>query len=542
LLDYLRVENFAVVEKAELHFSPNLNVLTGETGAGKSILIGAVNHFLKKKVADTAIRREADKLVVEAMFSKGDDEFILRREVNRNKSYCFINGELVPFIRLKKQAENLLNIYGQNEHVFLLNPNNHRLYLDAYCRSQQLLERLAEQYESLKEHISQLEALKRKGEKAAETIDFLNFRINEIGNLEMNKGDDELLEQRLKILSSAEEILGRSDSLISDFYQGDNSVYNTIAQHLKDMAYLKDIYPELVDLDDELNRFYNLLPDLSATLSNIVGHVDYNEDELNEIEDKLLRLNRLKAKYKLDLDRLLQKREELIKERNLLTDMDFSLQEKQKEIDKGFAEYGALNLELRNVRKKKGEELSKIIRKELTRLEMPKASFLIDIEENEPGKDNITDKGTDKVEFYFSSNPGQAPGRIRDIASGGELSRLMLVLKSILGDDVGSTYIFDEIDTGIGGKTAEFVGDKLKRISQNNQVICISHLPQIASFADNHFLVTKEFKKNQTYSYVEELSEDEKVQELGRLMVGSEVDGDVLKAARSLLEKNKNRK
>lgn len=538
MLEYLKVENFAVVEKVELNFSPHLNILTGETGAGKSILIGAVNHFLKKKVTDTAIRGENNTLIVEAMFTRKNEEFILRREVNKKKSLCYVNSSLVPFTQLKEKAETLLNIYGQNEHVFLLNPSNHRIFLDIFCQNLQLLNRLAESFEQLKVLIDELEQLKRKGDKAAETLDFINFQITEIENLKMKKGDDEVLEQRLTILSSAEEILAKSHQLIGDLYQKDNSVYNTIANNLKNLQYLKEIYPELVSLNEEVERFYNLLPEISSTLSKIIGEVDYNEDELNEIEDKLTRLNRLKSKYKMDLHRLLQKKEELIKEKNFLLDMDFSFKEMQKDIDKALQEYKILNLELRNQRKKKAENLSQIIEKELKKLEMPKAQFIVNIEENEPDINNITDKGTDKIEFYFTSNPGQPPGRIKDIASGGELSRLMLVLKSILKDDLDSTYIFDEIDTGIGGKTAEFVGEKLRRIAESNQVICISHLPQIASFAESHFLVSKEFKKNQTFSYVEELSDKNRVKELARLMAGSAVNDDMLKAAQQLLEKN----
>jgi DNA repair protein RecN (Recombination protein N) len=533
------VENFAVVEKVEINFSPHLNILTGETGAGKSILIGAVNHFLKKKVAGTAIRGENNTLVVEAMFTQKDEEFILRREINKKKSFCYINGTLVPFVQLKGKAENLLNIYGQNEHVFLLNPFNHRIFLDEFCQNHHLLNRLAESFERLKLLINELEQLKRKGEKAAETLDFIHFQITEIENLKMEKGDDEVLEQRLTILSSAEEILAKSHQLMGDFYQKDNSLYNTIANNRKNLQYLKEIYPDLVSLNEEVEHFYNLLPEISSTLSKIIGEVDYNEEELNEIEDKLTRLNRLKSKYKMDLDRLLQKKEELIKEKNILLDMDFSLKEMQKDIDKALQEYKTLNLDLRNKRKKEAEKLSQIIEKELKKLEMPKAQFIVKIEENEPDINNITDKGTDKIEFFFTSNPGQSPGRIKDIASGGELSRLMLVLKSILKDDLEATYIFDEIDTGIGGKTAEFVGEKLKRIAESNQVICISHLPQIASFAQNHFLVSKEFKKNQTFSYVNELSNKDRVKELARLMAGSAVNDDMLKAAQQLLEKNR---
>jgi DNA repair protein RecN (Recombination protein N) len=540
VLEYLKVENFAVVEKVELNFSPHLNILTGETGAGKSILIGAVNHFLNKKVAETAIRGENNTLVVEAVFSRKDEEFILKREVNKKKSLCYVNGNLVPFVQLKERAENLLNIYGQNEHIFLLNPANHRIFIDEFCQDRHLLDRLAERFDRLKASIAGLEELKRKGEKAAETLDFIQFQITEIDNLKMEKGDDEVLEQRLTILSSAEEILAKSQQLIGDFYQNESSLYNTIAASLKNLHYLKEIYPGMVSLNEEVEHFYNLLPEISSTLSKIIGEVDYNEDELNEIEDKLNRLNRLKSKYKMDLDRLLQKKEDLIKEKNLLVDMHFCVKEMQKDIDNELREYKTFNLELRNLRKKKAVTLSQIIEKELKKLEMPKAQFIVKIEENEPDIDNITDKGTDKIEFYFTSNPGQAPGRIKDIASGGELSRLMLVLKSILKDELDSTYIFDEIDAGIGGKTAEFVGEKLRRIAENNQVICISHLPQIASFAESHFLVSKEFKKNQTFSYVEELSDKDRVKELARLMAGSAINEDMLKAAQQLLEKNRN--
>ena len=539
MLDYLKVENFAVVEKVELKFSPHLNILTGETGAGKSILIGAINHLLNRRVNETSIRGENNIMVVEAMFSQGDEEFVLRREINKKKSFCRINGNLVPFAQLKEKAETLLNIYGQNEHVFLLNPANHRLFLDEFCQSHSLLNRLAEHYDHLRRLIAQKEELKRKGEKAADMLELIHFQVAEIDGLKMKRGDDEVLEQRLKILSSAEEILSRSHQLLGDFYQKDNSVYNTLAGHMKNLQFLNDIYPQLGSLSDEVERFYNVLPELSSTLSKMTGEVDYNEDELNEIEEKLSRLNRLKVKYKMDLEQLLQKRETLLKERDLLTDMDFSVKEKQKEIDSVFREYTKLNLELRNLRKKNGAELGHAIEKELKKLEMGKARFNIEIEESEPVMENVTDKGTDKIEFYFSSNPGQPMGRIKDIASGGELSRLMLILKSILRDEEDITYIFDEIDTGIGGKTAEFVGEKLKRIARNHQVICISHLPQIASFAESHFLVSKEFKKNQTFSYVEELSQQERVKELARLMAGSAVNEDLLKAARQLLEKNR---
>ncbi|MCP4221100.1 MAG: hypothetical protein GY765_41105, partial [bacterium] len=425
----------------------------------------------------------------------------------------------------------LFNIYGQNEHVALLNASNHRIFLDEFCRNQEILAGLSRAYSRLKTALKELEELKEKNEKAAETIDFLLFRIAEIDGLKMQEGDEEKLVQRVKILSSAEGILTRSNSLINDFYQGDRSVYNTIAKNIDKLRYLQEIYPEIKDLNEEVHRFYNLLPELSSTLTNIVGNVEYNEDELNRAGDKLVKLKQLKNKYHLDFDQLLVKLADLKKERDQLLNMDYSIKDKEDEVGRCFDEYRQANLTLRQRRGKKIVKLSATIAKELSKLEMPKAQFEVRLEESEPTLQNISEKGTDSVEFYFSSNPGQAPGPIKSIASGGELSRLMLVLKSLLNKALHATYIFDEVDTGIGGKTAEFVGEKLKRISDGNQVICISHLPQIASFADTHFHITKEFKKGETFSSVRELSEPERVDEIGRMMVGSALNGDVLKAA-----------
>ncbi|MGE5340292.1 MAG: DNA repair protein RecN [Candidatus Omnitrophota bacterium] len=539
MLDYLKVKNFAVVEKIELRFSPHLNVLTGETGAGKSILIGAINHFLNKKINEHAIRNDGSDLVVEAMFTDAnDDEWVLRREINKKKSYCYINNNIVPFVQLKDLAERLLNIYGQNEHIFLLNPGNHRFFLDEFCRNGELLDRLADSYAKLKTLIGELDELKHKQEKAGENIGFIDYQIAEIDHLKMEADDDISLEQRLLILTSAEEIMARASRIIGDFHQNDRSVYSVMAENLKHLDFLKEIYPELETLAAEVAQFYNLLPELSSTLSDIIGKVDFSSDELNEIQDKLLRLNRLKSRYKMGLNQLLHRRDELVSERRLLMDMDFSLSHKEKEIDQEFQHYCELNRQLRTRRTEKAVELSRIIEKELAKLEMGKARFHIQFDAGEPTVHTISDKGMDRIEFYFTTNPGQPLGKIREIASGGELSRLMLVLKSILRDDTDSTYIFDEIDTGIGGKTAEFVGEKLKRIADNNQVICISHLPQIASFADSHFLVTKEFKKDQTFSHVKPLTEEERIKEIGRLMVGSDINDDVLKAAQNLLTKN----
>ncbi len=535
MLSYLKVENFAVVEKSEIDFSKNLNIFTGETGTGKSLLIDAISIFLKKRIPENLIRDVENKLIVEAMFIEKNDEFVLRREVNKGKSLSYINGRLVPFIKLEEKIVHLINIYGQNEHVFLLNTSNHRVFLDIFSKNNELLVKIEEVSKLLKRLLKDLNGLKEKNKQVNEKTDFINFQISEIENLNMEKGDDKKLEHKLKIFSSSEEILLKSDQIIDRFYQNESSIYNAIAENLNNIEYLKEIYPELSSFKDEINKLYDLIPELSSILSDIKGHVEYNENELNEIEEKLMRLNRLKTKYRLSLEELIEKLENLRVERDQLLNMEFSIKDKEKEIDKLFLKYRELNSELRKIRQKNACELSSIVERELCQLAMEKAKFIVKFDEIEPDVSNFSENGTDKIEFYFTSNPGIKAANIKDVISGGELSRLMLVLKSIIDDEQSSTYIFDEIDTGIGGKTAEFVGRKLRKISQMNQVICISHLPQIASYADKHFLITKEFKEDKTYSFTKELSDEEKIEEIARLMAGSAVNENVLKAAKNLL-------
>ncbi|MCK4836844.1 MAG: DNA repair protein RecN [Candidatus Aminicenantes bacterium] len=541
MLSRLRVENFAVVEKVEIDFSPHLNIFTGETGAGKSILIDAISLFLNKRISSNAIRSGADKLIVEALFSAGNDEFVLRRELKKNKSFSFINGDMVPFNQLKEKAEDLLNIYGQNEHIFLLHTANHKIYLDRFAKNFQLLDELSELTHDLKKSIKILEDLNTKSEQLNERLELIDFQISEIENLKMEKDEDKTLERRLKILSSSEEILSKSRMLIQDFYQAEDSVYNRISERLKDLEYLKKIYAELVEFDKEITDIYNILPELSALLTTIGNQVEYSEEELNDIQQRLHNLDRLKSKHKTDLDGILKKYLQLKEEKELLLNVEFSIQEVEKEIKTGLEKYKGINISLRKVRKEKALQLSRLVEGELSQLEMKRATFFVNFTEVEPDLENFSEKGTDKIEFYFSSNPGQHPGKIKEVVSGGELSRLMLVLKSIVEDEGFSTYMFDEIDSGIGGKTAQFVGERLKKISLGNQVICISHLPQIASFADKHFLIQKKVRDNQTYSYTTELSHQETVQEIARLMAGRDVNEDVLAAAENLLTAVKKR-
>ena len=539
MLSYLRVENLAVVEKATLDFSESLNILSGETGAGKSILIDAIMLLINKKTPANIVRHGKEKLTVEAVFVRADEEIILKREISKGKSLTYLNGELVPFLQVKEKAEGLLNIYGQKDHVFLLNTANHQIFLDQFSQTGDLLKAMAEQCRLLRGMQARRNELLAKNSQAREKIDYLNFQLQEIENLALHPGDEQLLKERLKILTAAESILEKSDILVQDFYQKDQSVYNLLARDQAAAAFLGSLFPEFSHFKEEIDRFFNLLPEISGFLNTLAGKVDYNEDELNDISEKLSKLEKLKAKHKLTLEQLLDKYGQMRRERDELLNLDFSLNDMDKQIACELGEYKKLLLELRASRQQNAKKLAALIVKELAFLEMEKARFDVRSEESEPNPDNISENGTDKIEFYFSSNPGQELGKLKDVASGGELSRLMLVLKSISSDDSGATFIFDEIDSGIGGKTAEFVGEKLRKISAQNQVISISHLPQIARFADRHFLINKEFRNNQTFSTATVLENDARVREIARLMAGSAINDDVLKAAELLLERSK---
>jgi len=542
MLTYLRVENFAVVEKSEIYFSSGLNILTGETGAGKSLLIDAIKFLIDKKIPPNSIRDTSKKLKVEAFFENNDGEFVLRRDISAGKkarSLTFLNGEAVPFFKLKESAEKLLNIYGQNEYLFLLSSANHLNFLDRFSDSSVVLSEIGELFDELTVLRADLGVLNADKKNASEKLDFIGFQLSEICDLDLDNESEEEIEQKVKIMSSAEEIVNSSNIVLDNLYRSEGSVHNKLTDSLKSIDYLNSIYPEVAPFREEILKFYKTLPEISALLSESRGNIEYSESELNKYEEKLFKIKKLKSKYNVDFQGLKDKRELLKDEKEKFRNMEFSIGEKEREISQKLEKYKEVNLQLRTIRKERGEVLSELVEAELSKLEMEKAQFSVSFSENDPELSNLSRKGTDKIEFMFSSNQGMNQGKIKDIASGGELSRLMLVLKSVIKDDKDMSYIFDEIDAGIGGKTADFVGSKLKEISKQNQVICISHLPQIASYADRHFLISKEYRENTTFSTVKILDGNEQREEVARLMAGTSVTKDVLEAAGHLIRSKK---
>lgn len=539
MLVYLKVQNLAVVEKVELHFGEGFNVLTGETGAGKSILIDALNLLLNKRLPREGQRDPSRPIVVEALFADGEEETALRREVSSGRSLCFINQEAVPFSVLQGEAVNWLNIYGQRDHLFLLESGNHLLYLDQFCGNDLPLEELREAYQRTLSALSELNRLKDDKQGAENRRELLTFQIRELEQLDLRQGEEEDLEARVKIMASAEEIVQKSSSLLADLYDSERSVYTQLARNEGKWASLKALFPAEDAMFDELDRFYGLLPDLAAFLRHLGDTVEYDENELNRMQQRLASLGQYKKKYLTSMEGLIDRLDSMRREIEELENLDFSLQEAEKKVQEKLEVYSRIHRRCRELRQEGAKRLARAVVSELKGLAMPKGEFLVDMRVNEPTLANLSALGCDEVEFLFSSNPGQAPGPIREIASGGELSRLMLILKALAPAGGKTCYVFDEIDTGVGGKTAEFVGARLKEISKTNQVLSISHLPQIAACAAHHFLVEKRFETDQTFSSVRELNEAERVEEIGRLMAGSSEGESVAQAARGLLDRHR---
>lgn len=539
MLVYLKVQNLAVVEKVVLRFEEGFNVLTGETGAGKSILIDALNLLLNKRLPREGQRDPGQPIVVEALFAYGDEEMVLRREVSSGRSLCFINNEAVPFNLLQGEAVNWLNIYGQRDHLFLLEPGNHLSYLDQFCGKELPQEELKESYEKVRSALTELNRLKEEKRGAENRRELLAFQIRELEQLDLRRGEEDDLEAKVKIMASAEEIAQKTSAILYDFYDSEHSVYSLMARHEVKWSSLRELFPREECMFEVLDRFYGILPDFASFLRELGDTVEYDEKDLNNMQERLAKLSQFKKKYLTSLDGLIDRLDSMHRESDELENLDFSLLEAEREVQKKLEAYAQVHRRCRHVRQIGAERLSKAVVSELKGLAMPKGEFLVHFELNEPNVGNITPFGCDELEFHFSSNPGQPPGPIRDIASGGELSRLMLILKALSPTEGRTCYVFDEIDTGVGGKTAEFVGARLKEIARTNQVLSISHLPQIAACATNHFLVEKHFEKDQTFSSVRRLDETERVEEIGRLMAGSSSGESVMQAARGLLERNR---
>lgn len=555
MLQSLYLENIALIEKLGIELFPGFNVLTGETGAGKSIIIDAVNFVLGERTSRDLIRNGAARAKVEAVFSlnEGDaafaaldalgiecdgNELILSRELSAaGRNACRVNGTLVPVASLKSVSDTLVDIHGQHEHQALLDAENHISYLDAYCHAESLP--IIEKIDAIVSRRNEL-MLKRNSGFASERerereMDMLRYQIEEIASANLEAGEEERLNAEKTVLLNAERIrtaLETAHMALSGAEEGSAlSAIDTARRSMRDIAALNKDYEALSDKIEEL---YYAAEDISFTLRDTSENVESDMQRLEEIEQRLKLISDLKRKYGRTVEDVIDFGKDAGTKLNELENAEALAAELDAKLDKLKAEYNVAADELSKVRRAAGDRLKRDVLNELKDLGMAKAMFdvaLSDASGGEPRKG-----GRETAEFMLSANPGEPLKPLEKVASGGELSRIMLCFKSIFADnDRVPTLIFDEIDTGISGRTAAVVGEKMLGIAKKHQVICVTHLAQIAALAEAHLMVRKYDDGKNTFVETRQLNEEEKVQRIAQMMDGESDSPSALTHARELI-------
>lgn len=555
MLQSLYLENIALIEKLGIELFPGFNVLTGETGAGKSIIIDAVNFVLGERTSRDLIRNGAARAKVEAVFglNEGDaafaaldvlgieydgNELILSRELSAaGRNACRVNGTLVPVASLKSVSDTLVDIHGQHEHQALLDAENHISYLDAYCHAESLP--IIEKIDAIVSRRNEL-MLKRNSGFSSERerereMDMLRYQIEEIASANLEADEEERLSAEKTVLLNAERIrtaLETAHMALSGAEEGSAlSAIDTARRSMRDIAALNKDYEALGDKIEEL---YYTAEDISFVLRDTSENVESDMQRLEEIEQRLKLISDLKRKYGRTVEDVIDFGKDAGTKLNELENAEALAAELDAKLDKLKAEYNVAADELSKVRRAAGERLKRDVLKELKDLGMAKAMFdvaLSDVSGGEPRKG-----GRETAEFMLSANPGEPLKPLEKVASGGELSRIMLCFKSIFADnDRVPTLIFDEIDTGISGRTAAVVGEKMLGIAKKHQVICVTHLAQIAALADAHLMVRKYDDGKNTFVETRQLNEEEKVQRIAQMMDGESDSPSALTHARELI-------
>lgn len=555
MLNQLSVRNVAVIDKLDINLHDGVSVLTGETGAGKSIIIDSINMILGDRANKELVRYGTDKAVVQAVFDAPksvinvleendidveDETVIITRQVTKEgKSAARINGMVVTLNILREISDRLINIHGQHDNQALLTPIRHITFLDAYADNEEYINRYKDILSKKREIEKKISSLEMDEQEKMQRIDLLEYQVTEIKKASLEKGEEDDLREQRDIYTNAEQITKSVNEAYMNLYEGDEiqSAYDGISIAVNEISQISDLNPQLKSIYDTLNEIMYSLEDTAHEIKEFGETVEFDEQTLNEIEERLDLISRLKRKYGNSIEEILEylkKAESELNDIKLSDERTNELKEELKNITKELKEKGNV---LTQRRENAAKVLEENIEKSLHELNMEKSKFKVNIENDGTFYDN----GMDKVEFLISTNPGEPLKPLVKIASGGELSRVMLAIKSILADSDGvDTMIFDEIDTGVSGKAAMSIAKKLAVIAKNKQVICITHLPQLTAMADNHYLIQKNTDGELASTTLKELDEEGRELELARIIDGGEVTELALSHAKQMLENAKN--
>lgn len=554
MLNSLHVKNLALIEEEEVAFSDGLNILTGETGAGKSIIIGSVNLALGAKADKGIIRTGAEYALIELVFSLDNEEqrqklqemglepeddgtILIKRRIYPGRSQCTVQGETVTAKELRELGELLIDIYGQRENQRLLRRQAQLGVIDEYAGAEDaaLLGEVKEHYRSWSEKKRQYESDNLDKAAQKRELDLLSYEINEMESAALKKGEDAELELRYRKLSSfrkIDEALQTAGQLIGGDGSDGSSASEQVGRALRSLSQVQGIDPALDSLIGQLGDLDSMMSDASRAVSDYMEGLSFDPQEFQEIEERLDLINHLKDKYGNSLEQIEEALASRKKRFEALSDYDAGRERLRKETE---GEYRALLdacRKLSDVRRRAADDFTGKMTGELLDLNFNQVDFRVSMTS---GEEKLCSDGFDEVRFYISMNPGEPPRPLEDVASGGELSRIMLALKTVFaGKDDIHTFIFDEIDSGISGQTAWKVAAKLGHLSKNHQILCITHLPQIAAMEQRHFLIAKETDGTRTATHIRPLDEEESVRELGRMMGGEEITEITLQNAREM--------
>ena len=557
----LNISNFALIDLLKLEFNKGLNILTGETGAGKSIIIDALGLVLGQRANRDNIRQGKNKSIVEALFQtpprseskvkeflnqngiemEDDSSLILTREIlSAGKSTCRINGRLVTLNLIKQLSEMLIDIHGQHEHQSLLHWETHIDLLDSYGQKElaKELQDTKAYYKQYKDCQRTLNSLIKDEKEFAREEDLLKFQLEEINQGKLkNIEEDKELEERRRLLTHSEKLFQNTKKSYELLYYGketQKSIYDQLSEVLNYIETVSMIDPSMEGILEQLKSAFVQIEDAAFEIREYGENIEFHQEELDQIEKRLNSINQLKRKYGESIEEILEYKEILQSKLSKLENKNQEIENLQKKIDKSWKSYREAAQNLSNKRRKIAVLLEKNIIKELKDLGMKKVQFKVDIQISE---EFSSEKGIDRIEFMISPNPGQPLLPLARIASGGEIARIMLALKSIFANvDNIDTLIFDEIDTGISGRTAQIVAKKMALLSKDYQIICITHLPQIASMADAHYFIEKEINQNQTTTKVHHLEEKERIRELARMLGGASLTELTLSHSQEMLQ------
>lgn len=549
----LHVKNLALIDECEVDFTEGLNILSGETGAGKSIIIGSINLALGAKASKDIIREDAQFALVELVFTldtkkqadkikelgidlQEEGQVIITRKLMNGKSISKINGETVPNNLVKAVAEILIDIHGQHEHQSLLYNKNHLVILDEYAKSEisEVKQKVYDAYQEFDQIKKQLKESEIDEEQRKREIAFIEFEQNEIEEASLKLGEDEELEELHKKMSNAKKIVENLAGVYSKTgYEETSSAGESIGRALRELTAIVDYDKKLDDLCAQLRDIDSLLNDFNREVSDYLLEMEFSDEEFMEADNRLNLINHLKSKYGKTLKEIFDYEEKQQLRLNQLNEYEDYIIRLKNQLKNAEEKLQTQSHALSQIRQKFAKELSDKIKSNLVDLNFLNVDFEIMFHK----LNHFSQNGYDEIEFMISTNPGEAIKPLGKVASGGELSRIMLAIKTVLSnkEETGS-LIFDEIDVGISGRTAQMVSEKMTAIAKTQQVLCITHLPQIAAMADSHFVIEKNVVENKTITSIRKLNENEIVLELARILGGAKITDTVIQSAKEMKE------